>query len=422
MTLPAQAHRLLLAAPLLLASTLGHAQAPATRDDSLKGRVWTATAQRIWADTKPRAPQPAAWPTNAAFTSWLNQEGKKEKSGIGLLRGDVVRQLGAGHPATAAQVAQAILAEASQPPKSRAWLQRLDLPALQAALQKVTPTAALPAAAADTARRAAPPVLATNDSAMAAPAPATGTLTTTTSGGFFDRHPWLAGLLGVLVGAALVTAARRALRPRSRHHSRRSPETLATPFSMNTTPPDSSEVLRLQDEVQRLTHYIKQLEAKLLHYENANPADAALASTPAAVPEPALAPPVAPAEMPHPSAEAVPAPTTEAAPAADAPPARYGPVPETPYLEDRKLTDDPLPQLALMLLPDPNNPAQASFTLNPHVNQAMLIGDGLTRLEQFFEYEPTLGRATLVEAAEPGLLQRQGDGWQVLERAWLVVS
>jgi hypothetical protein len=416
MTLPAKAHRLLLAAPLLLASTLGHAQATATRDDSLKGRVWTATAQRIWADTKPRAPQPAAWPTNAAFTSWLNQEGKKEKSGIGLLRGDVVRQLGAGHPATAAQVAQAILAEASQPPKSRAWLQKLNLPALQAALQRVTPLAAVPTAAAagDTTRRAAAPVLATNDSAMAAPAPATGAITTS-EGGFFDRHPWLAGLLGALVGAALVTAARRALRPRSRHHHHRSPETLATPFTMNTTLPDSSEVLRLQDEVQRLTHYIKQLEAKLLHYENANPADAALASAPAAaVPEPALAPPVAPAEMPHPPAEAT--------PAAETPPARYGPVPETPYLEDRKLTDDPLPQLALMLTPDPDNPAQATFTLNPHVNQAMLIGDGLGRLQEFFEYDPTVGRVSLVEAAAPGLLLRQGDGWQVVERGWLVVS
>jgi len=184
---------------------------------------------------------------------------------------------------------------------------------------------------------------------------------------------------------------------------------------MNATPPDSTEVLRLQNEVQRLTHYIKQLEAKLLHYENANPADAALAGAPAAeaapAPAPALAPPVAPAALPHPPAAA-----------AEALPARYGPVPETPYLEDRKLTDDPLPQLALMLTPDPNNPAQASFTLNPHVNQAMLIGDGLTRLQEFFEYDPTVGRVSLVEAAAPGLLQRQGDGWQVVERGWLVVS
>ncbi|MGI4833199.1 MAG: hypothetical protein ACRYFK_07020 [Janthinobacterium lividum] len=404
--------RSLLAAPLLLASTLGHAQAPATRDDSLKGRVWTTTAQRIWADTKPRAPQPAAWPTNAAFTSWLNEEGKREKSGIGLLRGDVVRQLGAGRPATAAQVAQAILAEASQPPKSRAWLQKLDLPAMQTALRRVTPLPALPAATAgDTAHRAAKPVLATNDSTMTTPASATGTATTSAAG-FFERHPWLAGLLGVLVGTALVTAARRTLRPRSRHH-RRSPETLATPFSMNTTPPDSFEVLRLQDEVQRLTHYIKQLETKLLHYENANPADAALAGTPAAakaVPEPALAPPVAPAELPHPPA------------AAEAPPARYGPVPETPYLEDRKLVDDPLPQLALMLTPDPENPAQATFTLNPHVNQAMLIGDGLKRLQQFFDYDLEVERITLIEAAAPGHLLRQGDSWQVVERGWLVVS
>lgn len=397
----------LLAAPLLLAAGLAHAQAPATHDDSLKGRVWTATARRIWADTKPKAPQPAAWPTNAAFTSWLNQEGKREKSGIGLLRGDVVRQLGAGRPATAAQVAQAILAEASQPPKSRAWLQKLDLGALQAALRTVTPAATLPAAAAnDTTRRVAAPVLATNDSTMAAPALASGATTTPTSGGFFDRHPLLAGLLGALLGAGLATAALRSLRRRSRHHHR-SPDTLATPFPMHTTPPDSTEVLRLQDEVQRLAHYIKELEAKLLHYENANAADGAL--TTGGATEPALASPVAPAQLPH-------------APAAEAPPARYGPVPETPYLEDRKLTNDPLPQLALMLTPDPENTNEATFTLNPHVNQTMLIGDGLKRLQGFFDYDLEVERITLIEPAEPGRLLRQGDGWQVAERGWLVVS
>ncbi|WP_207190718.1 hypothetical protein [Hymenobacter lapidiphilus] len=114
------------------------------------------------------------------------------------------------------------------------------------------------------------------------------------------------------------------------------------------------------------------------------------------------------------------------APAAEAPEVpltRYGPVQETPFLEERKLTNNPLPRLALMLTVQSQQPDQASFTLNPHVDQEMLIGDGLNRLQQFFDYDPPLGgRINAVKAASPGILQRQADGWQVLERARLVIT
>lgn len=266
-----------------------HAQSPA--EDSLKGRIWTATAQRIWADTRPRAPQPPAWPTNAAFTSWLSAQGKSEKSGIGLLRGDVVRTLGPGKPATAAQVAQAILAEASNPPASRAWLRKLDVPALQTALRQLTPLGVRAAAA-----PSGSPVLATNDSSLAAPLPAGPGELTESKVGFFGRNPILAGLLGALLGVAVTYGLLRSLRRRSRHRHHASPTVAAVPADAQS----STEVLRLQNEVQRLVAYIKQLEAKMLHYENANAADEALADELAD--EPALAPPVPPAQLPHPPA------------------------------------------------------------------------------------------------------------------------
>jgi len=272
--------------PFALLPLALHAQSPA--QDSLKGHIWTVTAQRIWADTKPRAPQPPAWPTNAAFTSWLGAQGKGEKSGIGLLRGDVVRTLGAGRPATAAQVAQAIVAEASNPPQSRAWLRQLDVPALQAALQQLTPLGA-PAAATPGSN----PVLATNDSSLTAPLPAAPGEMTETKVGFFGRNPIVAGLLGALLGAALTYGLLRSVRRRSRHrHHHASPVAAASSDAQS-----SAEVLRLQNEVQRLVAYIKQLEAKVLHYENANAADEALTDEP--VDEPTLAPPVPPAQLPH---------------------------------------------------------------------------------------------------------------------------
>ena len=113
----------------------------------------------------------------------------------------------------------------------------------------------------------------------------------------------------------------------------------------------------------------------------------------------------------------------EPAPADPEPATRYGPVQESAFLEERKIVDTPLPQLALMLTVNPRTPDQAAFTLNPNVDQARLIGDGLTRLQKFFDYDPPLGgRITLVTAAAPGQLQRHADGWQVVQRARLNIS
>ena len=94
---------------------------------------------------------------------------------------------------------------------------------------------------------------------------------------------------------------------------------------------------------------------------------------------------------------------------------------ETPFLEERKISDNPLPQLALMLTLHPDTPDEATFTLNPQVNQIMLIGDGLNRLQKFFAYDPPVGRISSVTAAAAGRLQRQADGWQVVERAQLAI-
>jgi hypothetical protein len=123
------------------------------------------------------------------------------------------------------------------------------------------------------------------------------------------------------------------------------------------------------------------------------------------------------------SKSAMPAPAAAQPAAPQSAATRYGPVQESAFLEERKIVDAPLPQLALMLTVNPRNPDQASFTLNPNVDQARLIGDGLTRLQKFFDYDPPLGgRITLVTAAAPGQLQRQADGWQVVQRARLNIS
>ena len=200
---------------------------------------------------------------------------------------------------------------------------------------------------------------------------------------------------------------------------------------------------QLRKELQQIKQQLSELQKQLTgppvapsvpapaaaaHISATSLAAAAAAAKAAETPAPVALAPVATAP---PTAAAPPA-TEElsieelvgAAPAAPQPAAtRYGPVQESAFLEERKIVDSPLPQLALMLTVNPRNPDQASFTLNPNVDQARLIGDGLTRLQKFFDYDPPLGgRITLVTAAAPGQLQRHADGWQVVQRARLNIS
>lgn len=100
---------------------------------------------------------------------------------------------------------------------------------------------------------------------------------------------------------------------------------------------------------------------------------------------------------------------------------RYAPAQQTAFLPDSKLAAEPLPQLPLLLSFRPDDPARASFTLSPHVNQAKLIGDGLHQLREFFDFELPAGRLVAVSADAPGQLVRQADGWLVVQRARLLV-
>lgn len=419
------------AAGLLGLSRGGAAQTAPTPDDSIKGRLWTATAQRIWADTKPKQPRPAPWPTVQAFEKWL-QVNPADKSELGLLRADVVSNFGAGTRATPIEVAQAIVGQLTQRQRSgKGRLARVQGPMLGADLAPLTQTRA----------GAAPAV---------APNPTTGTTTVTAlpgAGGavtvlpanpdsitkhpipppdpantftaepaptrYFGLTPLQAAVMLVLLGGLAGIAIGQNMRRSSRRSGRSSagPTPSAEPDS--TSIMNSQEYRKLQKQNQNLNTQLHRLRQELAELKERLPG----------------APPTLP-----PAAEAAPVPAPTAAELVDSPPApapaptppsatRYGPVQETPFVEERKLVDNPLPQLALMLTVNPRQPDQATFTLNPQVDQARLIGDGLTRLQKFFDYDPPLGgRITAVAAVRPGRLQRQDSGWQVVERARLSIS
>ncbi|RFP66256.1 hypothetical protein D0N36_04355 [Hymenobacter lapidiphilus] len=418
--------------------------------DEQKGQIWTLTAQRVWTDTRLKNPQPRAWKTVQEFNTWLTKDKAAKESELGLLLDAVIKRIGLGQPATPAQVARAIISEIAQrKAEKNGRLARVNLADLQNNLAGFAPLGTLDAT--DTTPDAAAPdsaavaILSTTQPPLpasvvaedldskpdrsAAPARARPGSAGAPEASYFAQHPYqtaaLAGVLGLLLGAGLMRAFRSKQVQSSGHYS-----------SGSTRIVESSEYKELRLAYDKLRDENKQLRTKLQRLDvRVEELEARLSGSPgvaaATIPTPGTPLDVTPAvAMPETmnleDPLAVSLGSSTVAPAAEAPEVpltRYGPVQETPFLEERKLTNNPLPRLALMLTVQSQQPDQASFTLNPHVDQEMLIGDGLNRLQQFFDYDPPLGgRINAVKAASPGILQRQADGWQVLERARLVIT
>ena len=410
-------------------SHIGAAQTAPTPDDSIKGRLWTATAGRIWADTKPKQQQPAPWPTVQAFEKWLAAN-PADKSELGLLRADVVKSFGAGTKATPIEVARAIISQLTQRQQSgqgrlgrvKASLLGADLAPLTQAGGGAAPAPAAPRPATGTTTITAVPgaggitVLPANPDSITnqpirPPDPASTFISTPVTPTYFGLTPLQAAsgllILGGLAGLAIGQNMRRPRSGRRRSSAGPTPSAeLATSPAMNSLDYRKlhQQNLNLKADLRQLKRQVAALQAQLTGAPPTPPPAAEVAPAAGLTGEELVGAPLAPA------------PTSPSA-------TRYGPVQETPFVEERKLVDAPLPQLALMLTVNPRQPDQASFTLNPQVDQARLIGDGLTRLQKFFDYDPPLGgRITAVAAVRPGRLQRQDSGWQVVERARLAIS
>jgi len=431
---------------------LGQTAPAPTSEDSLKGRIWTATARRVWADEK-ATPPATKWATGTDFSKWVLTQ-QNDKAELGSLWKAVLTRVGKGQPATPTQVVQAIIAEVSQRKAQKTGaLAKVNLQSLQVDLEPFVPagstTSAVVQAADSATPAAAQPASASRTVAedenpapevRALPAAATYT-SQPLEPRYFGMPPALAGavltLLGALLGFGIASNRLKSKRRHHRHHSSSTP--LAEPE--NSSVMTSPEYRKLQTQNENLNKQLQQVKKQLADLQKQLPGNPPPAV--ASVPAPAAAAHISTTSLMAAAAAAqaaeTPPPVAAAPPVAEevsieemvgAQPAapqqsatRYGPVQETPFVEERKIVDAPLPQLALMLTVNPRNPDQASFTLNPNVDQARLIGDGLTRLQKFFDYDPPLGgRITLVTAAASGQLQRQADGWQVVQRARLNIS
>jgi gas vesicle protein len=425
-----------------------------SQEETLKGQIWTVTAKQVWADAKLGSSPPPPWATSKEFEEWLlKNPAPAAKSELGILRGAVISRIGKGQVGTSGQVAQAILDEISQrQQESKGKLARVNVATLLTNLSSFIqpgapitttagPTDSSSAASSDSS--ANPAVVSTAPSNLAedpnpvpeSPSSAEKPVVNAplTKPALFGLSPYVALIIGAVLGAlagAVLMRQKMKKESRLRQQQRRMTSTASATETENSdmNSPKFNKLKREHQDLQRQFDQLKKELADLKARVTGVPAAPLKAAPPKRT---TSAPPPPPVQAPTDDHDellnvglgtiAPPEPAYEQ-PAAQLPLAtRYGPVQETPFVEERKIVDNPLPQLALMLTVNPRNPDQASFTLNPHVNQSMLIGDGLNRLQKFFEYDPPVGRINSVAAAAAGTLQRQADGWQVVERARLII-
>lgn len=243
---------------------------------------------------------------------------------------------------------------------------------------------------------------------------------------FWAQHVVLASLLASTVGFGLgAWLMRRWARKhyhaaihRARHQARQEGEHAASLKTVKTVKPPTDYEMKLREENTALTDRVSALTKQLA--ATRSPTDAppsavevTAAGLAAAPPLPAEVSAAGPADL-----ASLPAEETNSDAATTA---RYAPAQETGFLRDSKLATEPLPQLPILVTLDSAADDKAAFTLSPHVNQAKLIGDGLHQLSEFFDFDLPTGRIAAVSADAPGQLARQGDGWQVVRRARLLV-
>lgn len=96
---------------------------------------------------------------------------------------------------------------------------------------------------------------------------------------------------------------------------------------------------------------------------------------------------------------------------------QYAPTPETGVIENRKIVGQASPQFNIGITDD------GKFGINPQVSQERLIGDGMSKLKKYFDFEaPTQYPIARVNVDAPGQMEKTADGWQVATKGSLVVT
>ena len=145
-------------------------------------------------------------------------------------------------------------------------------------------------------------------------------------------------------------------------------------------------------------------------------------ATPTSTP-PAIQEMIAASEPAAAASDAAPeAPATVPA-AANGPLHFYGPAPDVPSIEHRKLTPNPLPQMPLLITLPHAAAETAQFSFSPQADQSRIIGNGVRELKEFFQFElPPTEQFTTIKNLTPGRLEKRDDAWHVVQKAEIALS
>lgn len=96
----------------------------------------------------------------------------------------------------------------------------------------------------------------------------------------------------------------------------------------------------------------------------------------------------------------------------------YGPAPDTPSIEARKLTPQSFPQMPICLRLANAQATVGSFVLNPHAEQSRLIGNGIRELKAFFDFDlPLPDNFSNITTSRPGKMELRNGTWHLVEKA-----
>jgi hypothetical protein len=101
----------------------------------------------------------------------------------------------------------------------------------------------------------------------------------------------------------------------------------------------------------------------------------------------------------------------------------YGPAPDVPSIEHRKLSPNPLPQMPLLVTLAHAEAEKAEYSFSPQADQSRIIGNGVRELKEFFAFElPPTEQFTSIRNVKPGKLEKRDDTWHVVQKAEIALS
>lgn len=398
-----------------------------------KGRIWTIALHRGWPDYAPNS----SWATHEAFYAWLVKQKGAASSEIKAFKGIVHSFIEATYHHKEAAPAELATAMKTKLPE---FLRDIGKPLaapdatqLEQQLNEVVDSVESPspprsASAASSSDRVEPASAALpmkppgEDEAgnSASPTPFILPKDAQDSNGFF----W--GLGGVILGLGIGFLLGRksgGAKPRThdssaavaRAHPNDQPgKTDWTPRKKSTALPPAAIEQQEPRTTNSLEHSLATQPSVLTTQPMKKPIEEPTENAPTE-PHPAL-PEERLEAIGHAAGEEVLFEVAAVAPAAAT--QLYGPAPDVPSIEARKLTPQSLPQMPICLRLGQPQAITGSFVLNPLAEQSRLIGNGIRELKTFFDFDlPLPDNFSFISTSRPGKMELRDGTWHLVEKA-----